>query len=491
VPAIWDDCISRDWPGITDKPAFCAWLTHRETGKWPTEKNLNPESFSLSLPVAKFDEQQGVVTGWAALSTANDKPLIDYHDELCLVEELEKAAHKLMLTGGANKAGEMHASRVGDIVESMVLSKEKAAALGYAPIQGRPETEGWAVSMKISDEGARDRARNGSRPELSIHGSAKKIPIGKRGDKVIKALVDIDVDEISLVDRGASGNDDAQPKIVIAKRLEGEPDIKGLVERFVEQVKKVFGGPGPHPSADGSHGPPVGVPRPGRGPTGPEGPRPTAEGTSKMNLDEILAKLTEEERAVVLAAIEAAKPAAPPPPAEPVVAAADEGKKPSEEEMAKILANLPEPVRKQLEEADKAKTETQELRKRLDEIEERETVAKFRSKAEELPFLAGKKTDEIAKLLRAASEKMKPAEYQEIEKLLVDANRMVKESPIFLNSGSRGNDAETTARGQIEALAKKLRETDAKLTKEQAVSKALNENPELYSQYKAELRGEA
>jgi len=137
--------MAKSWPGITNKEAFCAWLTHEQTGSWPAEKNLNSEAFSLSLPIAKYDAQRGIVTGWAALSSVNEEPLIDFHDELSLVEELEKAAHGLMIAGGEGKAGEMHADRVGDVVESMVLTKEKAVALGLGDVT----TEGWAVSMKL------------------------------------------------------------------------------------------------------------------------------------------------------------------------------------------------------------------------------------------------------------------------------------------------------------------------------------------------------
>ena len=201
MPQEFDACMAKDWPGITDKAAFCAWLSHQESGKWPAEKS----AFSLRLPIAKFDDQSGIVTGWAALSSANGQPLVDYHDELSMVSELEKTAHRLMMTGGVNKAGEMHNTRVGDIVESMVLSKEKVSALFGLPLDDI-KTEGWAVSMKLRDPAAIARVKSGERSEMSIHGMARKIPVGERDGVVVKALVDLDVDEISIVDRGASGN---------------------------------------------------------------------------------------------------------------------------------------------------------------------------------------------------------------------------------------------------------------------------------------------
>jgi multidrug efflux pump subunit AcrB len=330
----------------------------------------------------------------------------------------------------------------------MVLSKEKVAALLSIPLD-TIKTEGWAVSMKLRDPGAIARVKGGSRSEMSIHGTARKIPVGERNGAVVKALVDLTVDEISIVDQGASGNEDAHPKIVIAKRHEPKPDGKGLGARFMSQVKKLFGKVDP------------------------------------MNLDEILAKLTEEERAVILASIEAAKKQAqpvdapkPPPAPAPV------------EDEEKVMKSLPESVRKRLEEAQAAKEEVAKIRKELDERTEREEVTKFKAKAAKLPFLAGKSTEEIAKTLRAAAKSLPAAEYETIEKMLENANEAVKGSPLFRDAGARGVESEMTAQGKIEAIAKTLRESDPKLTQEQAVSKALSENKDLNAQRVAELYGE-
>lgn len=445
---------TNDWPGITDEAAFVAWLSHGHSGNTPTEKQR--ESFSLRLPIAKYDDQSGIITGWAALSTANDSLVVDFHDELAMVEELEKAAHKLMLDGGLGKAGEMHGARVGDVVESMVLSKDKIGAL--LGIDAKDvKAEGWAVSMKLKDEGAKARVQNGERSELSIHGIAKKIPVGEHNGVVIKALTDLEVDEISIVDHGASGNADALPKIVIAKRREQKATDKGLGARFLSQVRKLLGKENP------------------------------------MNLDEILAKLTDEERAFVLQQMEATQKAAmdtPEPAPEPAPAATpapEPAEKMTDEEQAKVMKSLPEPIRKQLEEAKGAREEIAKIRKELDDRVEREEVAKFRTKAEDLPFLAGKSTEEIAKTLRAAAKALKPDEFSAIEKMLENANQVVKGSPLFTDLGAPGNEAEMTAKGKIEAIAKKLREANGNISKQQAVSKALDENPDLFSQYKREM----
>jgi hypothetical protein len=459
VPAEWDKCMAKDWPGVTNKEAFCAWLTHKQTGKWPSEKS----AFSLSLPVAKYDEATGKVTGWAALARHDGQPIIDHHGELILIEELEKAAHNLMLDGGTGKAGEMHDRRVGDIVESMIITKERMSALGYEPTG--EHTEGWAVTMQLKDETAKARVKSGELQEMSIHGAAQKIPVGERNGQTVKALFGLGVDEISVVDKGASGNDRVSPKIVIAKRKEkDDDDEQSVVAKLVEQFKKFLG----------------------------NGATETGEVKNMKTLDEILSAMPEEDRAVVLAAMEQAKkeaavpqqPAvpAPAPAVQPVAMAADEDEDKKKEEMMK---SLPEEVRKDFKATIE---EVAKLKKDLADRDEREEVAKFRGKASELQFLAGNSTEEIAKTLRAANKALSEKEYKAIEKLLKNANEVVKNSPLFKDKGNPGNDLDMSdPESKILAIAKEFRKADPNLTEAQAVSKAIKENQDLYNQRNEEL----
>jgi hypothetical protein len=449
--------MAKDWPGVTNKEAFCAWLTHKQTGKWPAEKS----SFSLSLPVAKYDESTGKVTGWAALARHGGQPIIDHHGELILIEELEKAAHNLVLDGGAGKAGEMHDRRVGDIVESMIITKERMQALGYEP--AGDHTEGWAVTMQLKDETAKARVKSGELQEMSIYGAAQKIPVGERNGQIVKALFDLGVDEISVVDKGASGNDKVSPKIVIAKRREKDDDERSIAAKLVEQFKKFLG------QSDGAE---------------------TGKAENMLTLDEVLANIPEEYRAVVLAAIEAAKkevstPQPPAVPAQPVSMQADgegEDEKKKEEELMK---SLPEEVRKRLQTTSE---EVAKLKKDLADKVEREEVAKFRSKAAELNYLAGQSTEEIAKTLRAANKALTEKEYAAIEKLLKNANEVVKGSDLFKDAGAAGNDTDMSdPEAKILAIAKKLQEADPSLSESQAVSKAIQQNRDLYDKRNKEF----
>lgn len=404
----------RDWPGITDKAAFCAWLTHEQTGQWPAEKDL--AKFGVSVPVAKADSDKGLVTGWAALSSAYGKPVVDYHDELIPIDELEKAAHDLMLAGGEGRAGEMHDQRVGDVVESLVLDEAKAKALGIDGI----DKEGWIVTLKIKDPSAHAKVQVGSLRELSIHGTARKVAVGKRDGRTIHALSSITVDEISLVDRGASGNEDAAPEIVIAKRRDS---MEQLDQGLIKRIKHFF-----------SKG-------------------------KDMSLDEVLGALPEDQRNVILAALEEAKKGAQPeqqPPAEPV-----------EEK-------LPEAVAKRLAEAD-------ELKKRLAKIEDEKLEASMLSKAKELEHLPGCKTEDLSKALVRVSKGLSKEDFELVTKLLTSANEIAKANPMLGSSGS-SMGGEGNAHAKLEGIAKKLQETDPTLTAAKAYNRAGKLNPELWAQ---------
>ena len=105
-----------------------------------------------------------------------------------------------------------------------------------------------------------------------------------------------------------------------------------------------------------------------------------------------------------------------------------------------------------------------------------------------LQFLAGKSQDEIAKTLRAADESLSKEEFGTIEKLLSNANEVVKGSTLFTDEGVAGGDAANSAEAQLEAIGKNLKTADPKLSKAQANAKAVKENPELYKKYTQESR---
>lgn len=135
------------------------------------------QDWHLRIPIAKADLEHGLVTGWAALSTdQNGKPVIDHQGDFIPIEELEKAAQSAFLaTGGKAAAGDMHERKgVADIVESITLTKQKRDALGFGD-----GPEGWVVTLKVNDPKLRKEIANGEKLELSIRGTARRIPMGE------------------------------------------------------------------------------------------------------------------------------------------------------------------------------------------------------------------------------------------------------------------------------------------------------------------------
>lgn len=125
---------------------------------------------TITVPVAKLNVEQGIVTGWASIVTdADGVPIIDSEGDVIPIDELEKAVHLAFSErDGRGKVGDMHEKMgVGDIVESIVLTKEKRLALGLGD-----GPEGWVVTLKIHDKKTLDKLKRGERLELSIRGTA-------------------------------------------------------------------------------------------------------------------------------------------------------------------------------------------------------------------------------------------------------------------------------------------------------------------------------
>jgi len=173
----FDECVSRfsREPSIRDPEAFCGSLE-----KLVKEHTVEPAAkvFELKIPVVKIDRPKGLVTGWASIvTTADGTPIIDHDGEIIPIAELEKAAQEAFADGqiGRGKAGDMHErTGVADLVESMVLSAEKREELklGKGP-------EGWVVTLKINDPKLLAEIVDGTKTELSILGTAERIPLAE------------------------------------------------------------------------------------------------------------------------------------------------------------------------------------------------------------------------------------------------------------------------------------------------------------------------
>jgi len=129
-------------------------------------------SFSVPVKVVKSDEVKNLVFGWASVAfTPDGKQIIDKQGHAIDIEDLEDTAYAFTVNG--HGSGDMHGSEgFGELVESMVLTKEKAELMGIPP---GTTPEGWWVGFRVPPE-YHEQVRSGERTMFSIEGTAKLEP---------------------------------------------------------------------------------------------------------------------------------------------------------------------------------------------------------------------------------------------------------------------------------------------------------------------------
>jgi len=195
---------------------------------------------------------------------------------------------------------------------------------------------------------------------------------------------------------------------------------------------------------------------------------------------------------------------------------------------AEVLKGLPEDIRKELEELQKKANRAEELEKKVKELEKskegaegfkeediykglpdavREQVKKWEErvrKAEEIAkaerearikkeFIAkaaefkglNVQPEEFGPVLKAISENC-PEQFEKLEAVLKAADQAIATGEIFKEYGSNGSEA-GSAWSKITKAAEELCKKDSSLSKEQAINKVMEEQPELYEEYKKEL----
>ncbi len=126
-------------------------------------------SLCNELTILKSDDERREVFGWASVAVRVDGEIItDYHDDVIDIYDLEKAAYEFTAEFGT--AGEMHQrGGVGRLIESVVFTKEKTAAMGITP---GTVPEGWWVGFRIDDTDVWKKVKNGEYSMFSIEGTA-------------------------------------------------------------------------------------------------------------------------------------------------------------------------------------------------------------------------------------------------------------------------------------------------------------------------------
>ena len=117
----------------------------------------------LTGKVAKRDDEKFLVFGWASMADVTDS-----QGDVISIDTLEKAAYDFALH--SRMGGEMHeVMGVATLVESIVFTPEKLAALGLAE-DALPH--GWWVGFKVNDAETWQKIKNGDYSMFSIGGRA-------------------------------------------------------------------------------------------------------------------------------------------------------------------------------------------------------------------------------------------------------------------------------------------------------------------------------
>lgn len=122
------------------------------------------QAVHISKAAATDPADHGYVTGYVVISKVAGEDYYDTQGEHVPEDVLDAAAIEFMKAGAAGKV--MHGGEVvGTIVESIVLTTEKAAALGITT-----DRTGWIVSWAPASAEVRKRFTSGELKAFSIGG---------------------------------------------------------------------------------------------------------------------------------------------------------------------------------------------------------------------------------------------------------------------------------------------------------------------------------
>lgn len=160
--------VKKNQPGMgdvhSDKPMGEDKKRRRKKPKPDDEEMHKAQSVEVSVQITKLDEDQNLVFGWLSVVEENGATVVDLQDHVIDVADLEKAAYDFVHE--SRVAGLMHEEFAGDMVESMVFSKDKQEALGID--LGKI---GWWVGFKVKPE-VFAKVKSGDLAAFSIGGSA-------------------------------------------------------------------------------------------------------------------------------------------------------------------------------------------------------------------------------------------------------------------------------------------------------------------------------
>jgi hypothetical protein len=141
------------------------------------KKHVPDDDFTLFVTFTKTDISKRMAYGWASVIEKDGEQVVDHEGDVISESELIKAAQDFMINYRQSKDLHLLSSQdglgnVGEVVESIILTKDIQKALGIDLNQ-----VGWFIGVKISDEGVLQKVKSGEYAAFSIGGSGVREPI--------------------------------------------------------------------------------------------------------------------------------------------------------------------------------------------------------------------------------------------------------------------------------------------------------------------------
>lgn len=141
-----------------------------------SKKQEDTKKSGSSFHIAKADEDQRLVFGWALVSAdKNGNKLVDHQGDMVEPDDLEDGAYEYVLN--FRDAGEEHIGTLrkkARMVESCVFTPEKMKAIG---IPDGTIPVGWWIGFYVDDDTTWERIKSGKYKMFSIEGKAVREPI--------------------------------------------------------------------------------------------------------------------------------------------------------------------------------------------------------------------------------------------------------------------------------------------------------------------------
>jgi len=171
----------------------------------------------------------------------------------------------------------------------------------------------------------------------------------------------------------------------------------------------------------------------------------------------------------------------------------EEEDKDKDKKDASVTKSLRRKVSKAMIELEKTLQEKKELEKRLGEIEKAFREEREKRIRKEFIDLAKSQyvrlgnPEEVGLILKEASEKLSPETYGKLTEILTAANQRI-DATLFTEIGKSGSAPGGSVVQRIEAIAKSYVASNPTMTLDRARAKAWEDNPELYAEYQAARR---